>query len=105
MYRNLVRGVTLTKSNPDLEPEETETIEAATGYRFANGSLEIAYHHSDIENLIEAVSGVPTESDRINQYFKRFAGVDNLLQDIGNPVAARSDPYLRTFYAGMTIDL
>ena len=63
MYRMLVRGVTLTKGNPDLEPEKTQTYEAAAGYRCSLGAIEVVYHHSDIENLIETVRGTPTQSD------------------------------------------
>jgi outer membrane receptor protein involved in Fe transport len=42
----------IIRGNPDLEPEESGTAEAALGYRGNKFSIEGVYHFSKLENLI-----------------------------------------------------
>ena len=48
------RGRFLIVGSPDIQPEESETWEAAVAWRGARGSIEVIYHDSEISNLIQA---------------------------------------------------
>ena len=55
-YSEFVRGRNLIRGSEDVQAEESNSYEAAIGWRGDRGQIEAIYHHSEIENLIEAVS-------------------------------------------------
>jgi outer membrane receptor for ferrienterochelin and colicins len=55
-YSRFVRGRFLIQGSPTIQPEETETWEAALGWRSSNTTIEAVFHDSDITNLIQAAA-------------------------------------------------
>ena len=55
-FSSFVRGRFLIKGSPDVAPEESETWEAALGWRSLNTSVEVVFHDSEITNLIQAAA-------------------------------------------------
>ena len=53
-FSSFTRGRFLIVGAPDIEPEATETWEAAIGWRGEHGNVELVYHVSEITNLIQA---------------------------------------------------
>ena len=52
--RSAGRSTSIIYGNPDLEPEESQTLEAAVGYRAKRFSMEGVYHFNKLKNLIDA---------------------------------------------------
>jgi outer membrane receptor for ferrienterochelin and colicins len=52
--RSAGRSTSIIYGNPELEPEESQTLEAAVGYRAKRFSLEGVYHFNKLKNLIDA---------------------------------------------------
>lgn len=65
-YSQFVRGRFLIRGSENVEAEESNSYEAALGWRGDRGRIEAVYHHSDIENLIEAVATSETTSDGLS---------------------------------------
>jgi outer membrane receptor for ferrienterochelin and colicin len=51
---DMIRGRYVIRGNPDLQPEESRSLEAAMAYAFERGRLEVSLHSSKIDNLIES---------------------------------------------------
>lgn len=76
----------IIRGNPDLEPEESETAEAALAYRTDRFGLEGVYHFSKLDNLIDSqmvsvvtdpVSGAQTIEHRYENITKaEISGVE-----------------------------
>lgn len=52
-FSSFTRGPFLITGSQDVEPEESDTVEAAVGWRGRRGSLEVAYHKAALTNLIQ----------------------------------------------------
>jgi outer membrane receptor for ferrienterochelin and colicins len=52
--RSAGRSLSIIRGNPDLEPEESRTVEAALAYQTGRLSLEGVYHFTKLDNLIDA---------------------------------------------------
>jgi outer membrane receptor for ferrienterochelin and colicins len=52
---SIIRGRYDLRGNPDLKPEESNSAEFATAYRFDRGQIEIAAHQSNVSNLIASI--------------------------------------------------
>ncbi|MDO6841903.1 TonB-dependent receptor [Paraglaciecola chathamensis] len=53
-FASFNRGRFLIIGAPDIAPESSNTYEAATGWRGQRGFIELVYHESKIDNLIQA---------------------------------------------------
>jgi len=53
-FARFSRGRFLIVGAPDIEAEITDTYEAALGWRRKSGFVELVYHNSNIDNLIQA---------------------------------------------------
>jgi len=53
--KDMIRGHYIIRGNENLQPEKSQTVEAAVSYRFPRGSLELIVHDSRIEDLITSV--------------------------------------------------
>ncbi|OOY60157.1 hypothetical protein BOW16_10460 [Solemya velum gill symbiont] len=56
MYGYFVRGggSTIIEGNPDLQPEESKTYEVAVGHKGDGYRLDLVYHYSKVDNLINS---------------------------------------------------
>jgi outer membrane receptor for ferrienterochelin and colicin len=52
--RSAGRSLSIIRGNPDLEPEESRTVEVALAYQTNRWNLEGIYHLTKLENLIDA---------------------------------------------------
>ena len=55
LYGYFQRGGGYIIGNPNLDAEESKTYELATGYAISNLKIDLVYHHTKIDNLIDAV--------------------------------------------------
>lgn len=63
--------------NPDLEPEKSETYEAALGYRTKRFGVEGTYHYSKIDNLISAeVTDVKVSHGHVFNFVSEYMNVN-----------------------------
>lgn len=46
-------SISVVHGNPDLEPEESQTVEAAIGYRSQRLKVEGVYHYNKLKNLVD----------------------------------------------------
>ena len=58
MYSSFTRGPYLIYGNPDLNPETSKTYELATGYAISDLTLDLVYHHTKFDNLINSYTVV-----------------------------------------------
>ncbi|MCG8691554.1 MAG: TonB-dependent receptor [Minwuiales bacterium] len=61
-FSRFTRGRFLIVGNEDLKPEEADTFEAAVGWRGRKGNVELVYHYTKIDNLIQAVPNGAVEN-------------------------------------------
>lgn len=61
-FASFNRGRFLIVGDPDIAPEASDTYEAAIGWRGSNGFVELVYHDTFIDNLIQAAPN----GDQIN---------------------------------------
>lgn len=103
--RSSGRSISIIYGNPDLEAEESETYEAAIGYRGKRLRLEGAYHYNKLKNLVDAeltgVSADPSGArianyEYVNVSKAEISGVELILSaDIsGNWQFSASHEYL-----------
>jgi len=55
LYGYFQRGGGYIIGNPNLDAEESKTYELATGYAISDLKIDLVYHHTKIDNLIDAV--------------------------------------------------
>lgn len=70
------RGRFLIVGSPDIQPEETETWEAAIGWRDDQTALEVIYHNSSITNLIQSALNGQTEGSYLVYEYQNIAEAD-----------------------------
>jgi outer membrane cobalamin receptor len=72
-FSRFTRGRFIILGSPNLVPEESETLEGAVGWRGRVGTVELAYHTSDVTNLIETFSPTvpPINGLLVTQYRNR----------------------------------
>lgn len=72
-YSRFTRGRFIILGSTTLVPEESETFEGAVGWRGGLGSIEVAYHNSDVKNLVETFSPTtpPINGLLVTQYRNR----------------------------------
>jgi outer membrane receptor for ferrienterochelin and colicin len=58
MYSSFTRGPYLIYGNPNLNPETSKTYELATGYAISDLTLDLVYHHTKFDNLINSYTVV-----------------------------------------------
>lgn len=79
MYSAFARGPYLIFGNPDLNPETSKTYELATAYAIKNLTLDLMYHHTTFDDLINSytVSGFPNPQISYKNIAKaRIEGVE-----------------------------
>lgn len=72
-YSRFTRGRFIILGSTTLVPEESETFEGALGWRGSLGTIELAYHNSDVKNLVETFSPAtpPINGLLVTQYRNR----------------------------------
>lgn len=70
------RGRFLIVGDPTIQPEETETWEAAVGWRGEHGVFEVVYHNSSITNLIQATPNGQVENGLLIFMYQNIAEAD-----------------------------
>ena len=74
-YGSFIRGGrTLILGTPDIDPEDSETWEAAIGWRSNRMTAELVYHDSEITNLIAANS---TGEVQNGLFITRYQNIDH----------------------------
>lgn len=66
MYSSFTRGPYLIYGNPNLNPETSKTYELATGYASESLTLDLVYHHTRFDDLINSYTVVPFPSPEIS---------------------------------------
>ncbi len=66
MYSSFTRGPYLIYGNPNLQPETSKTYELATGYAVNNLVVDLVYHHTKFDNLINSYTVVGFPSPEVS---------------------------------------
>jgi outer membrane receptor for ferrienterochelin and colicin len=67
MYSIFRRGPYTIVGNPNLQPEESKTYEAAVGHKGDGYRLDLVYHYSKLDNLIDSVPDTVDPFLRVRQ--------------------------------------
>ncbi len=70
MYSVFKRGPYTISGNPDLKPEESKTYEVAVGHNGDGYRLDLVYHYSKLNNLIDSVP------DSTNRFLRVYNNID-----------------------------
>lgn len=89
--RNSPRGTFTIQGNEDLGAESSRSYEFSAGYRGTYGSLQIAFHHTEIKDLIDAVNTQFTPGPRPTFLFE-YMNVDKAEID-GIEVSLQFSPF------------